>query len=211
MSTATITAPVTVAAATDDVPSIDALAAAIAAVSVAGDTDKAAKASLARIVLERYKYRMARHVRTVDGVTVLPANKRKEVAALIWLDATESLSPPASADRTPGEKSLAQYVARYGTVATDLILGTQALADTETANKVYKSICEQNRADKLKDADAKAALDAIADAKAYREWLSAQPATLQTAFKHVGHALTGNPHLSAFIDSVTVKAEDSVK
>lgn len=192
------------------VPSADTLAAAFDACTLAGDASTAASDTLASITLARYAFHAAKHSRTVNGVTVLPANKAKEVSMLLWLDATGTLTPPVAKERKGAEVSFANYVSRYGKVAQSVDYGTAGLESVETARSCLKMISEESAAAKAKESQVLAALAEIADSRAYGEWLSTQPQALQTAFKHVASALrgTGAPHVSAFLQSVTVDPAD---
>lgn len=214
MSTATLTATPVAALPTGDVhilPTVsdDALQAAVAAVSVSGDANKTAAASLARLVLEHYAFHAARYARRVDGVRVLPDARKRDVATFLWLAATGNPSPVPVKERTPGEVSLSQYVSRYARVATDADYGMEALADTETVNAAYGAILDSNREAKANEADAAQALADMADTRAYGEWLTSQTADVQRAFKTVIHALKndGAPHVHAVVLAVTPIAQ----
>lgn len=207
MSAATIT-PAAVAAATVAAPTTDsdALAAAVAAVSLASDGDTSARATLAAVSLARFAAHAARYSVTRDGVTVLPDNAKRDVQALVWLEATGRVTPPAAKERTPGETSLGQYASRYATVATNMAHGVAALADTESANEAYAAISDARAAAKANEKAAADALAEMADRAAFEQWLSTQPRELATAFAKVTHALTKGdaaPHAAAFVAIVT--------
>ena len=192
------------------VPSADTLAAAFNAVTATGDASATASATLASVTLARYAFHAAKYSQVVQGMTVLSSNKAKEVSMLLWLDATGTLTPPAAKERKGAEVSFANYVSRYGIVAQSFDYGTAGLESVESAASCLKMIREESAAAKAKENDVLAALQAIADSKAFGEWLSAQPQALQTAFAHVATALRGNaaPHLPAFVASVTTSPAD---
>ena len=202
LSTTTTT---TADAPTAQVPSADVLAAAFDAVTLTGEANAVAAGTLASVTLARYAFHAAKHSRTVEGTRVLPANKAKEVAMLLWLDATGTLTPPAAKERKGADVSFANYVSRYGIVAQSVDYGTAGLESVETAATCYKSIRDESAGVKAKEKEVLAALQAISDAQAFGEWLTTQTQSLQTAFAHVATALKGDaaPHLSAFVASVT--------
>ena len=183
------------------------LAVAVAAVSVAADGDDNARAALASVVIEAYALHAGRYAVSVtrDGVTrdVLPDNLRRDVAARVWRDATGDATPPAATDRTPGEKSLAQYVARYGTVATNDAHGIGALNDTATAAKSYKSISDTKSAAK-KQADRAVA---SADAREFVAWRDSLPTADRAAIERAARLFTensvGRTHAPAFVATLT--------
>lgn len=192
------------------VPSAEVLAAAFNACTLTGEANAAASDTLASVTLARYAFHAAKHSRTVNGVTVLPANKGKEVSMLLWLDATGTLTPPVAKERRGAEVSFANYVSRYGKVAQSLDYGTAGLESVDSARSCLKLISEKSAAAKAKESQVLAALQEIADAQALREWLTTLPAVLQTSFKHVANALRGDgaPHLPAFLASVATSPEE---
>lgn len=204
-----VTAPATITRPVSDtfaeLPTADMLAVALAAVSVATDTDDAARATLAEIVRARYVFHSDALAYTVHGVRVLPANLTKEVTGRLWLDAIGRITPPKGTERTPGERSLGLYLSRYGVVATDLALGLAKLDSVKSANDAYKAHGDAARAAKAKAELAQADSDAIGDKVAFREWLTAQPAKLQTSYADVISSLrhAGAPHFHGFAVVVT--------
>lgn len=135
-----------------EAPTVEALRAAVAAVDASGTYTDAAASTLADAVLARYAFHAARMGRSLDGVTVLADSDRKEVAARVWLDATERTTPPKASERTPGQTSVGQYVSRFGTVATNGAFGIAALSSTDSARDAYKSISEAKSAAKGNEA-----------------------------------------------------------
>lgn len=193
-TTATASAPVATADVTD-VPTADAFRAAIAAASVAGDAGTQATATLAAIALARYTVHAARYVTKHDGVDVLPESDRKNVSALVWLEATGSITAPSAKDRTPGETSLGQYVSRMGTVATNLDYGMTWLAGVDSLTLAYTEIGEASR-------DAKQAKED----RAFTVWVGMLAPADREAFDFVTNAILagdGGEHRAAFIRSVT--------
>lgn len=162
-----------------------ALQAALAAVSVAGDADTTARATLAAVVLSHYTEYASPFAREA----VLPVNYKGEVSGRIWLAATERIKPVPAAERTAGETSMAQYLSRYATVATTVGYGLPALASTESANAAYKEISEGSADSKRRAADV-----------SFIAWLSGQSPEVQKGFKVVKRALAtdgGSAHLAA--------------
>lgn len=179
----------------------DALAAAVAAVSVATDTDTAARSALGTAAVARFVFHARRYMVTREGRAILPDNHRKAVAVMVWLDATGSPVAPGAKERTPGETSLGQFISRYTKVATDMDYGIDALTSHADANAAYKAIGEAASAAKANENSAAEALAVIADDEAFQVWLGTQKAELTTAFKHVAHALKGDgsPYVDAFV------------
>jgi hypothetical protein len=194
ISPATLAAPV---APVENVPSVDDLKNAIASASNASVQSGYATATLRSIVLARYTYTVTsrRYAREVRGSLYLPESHRADVVRLMWLDATGSTNPPKSADRSAGEKSFAQYVARFGTVAVDLDYGLDALADEETADAAYDLITADRAAQKAREARAAMLL-----------WVSGLPADDKKAFDRVLNVLSlatkgedADTHRAAFL------------
>ena len=201
----TLTDIATVTPTFDLVPSADTLAAAYDAATLTGDASATASATLASVTLARYAFHASKFTTDRKGVHVLSTSRAKEVSMLLWLDATGSLTAPAKDERKGADVSFANYISRYGRVAQSLDYGTAHLSTVATARDALKAIGDATKAAKDKENDVRNALQEIADAQAFGEWLSTQPQALQTAFAHVTTALKGNaaPHLSAFVASVT--------
>ena len=188
------TATVADTADTAEAPTADAFRAALAAASVAGDTAGAATATLAAIALARYTVHAQRYI-TLQGETpILPESDRKNVAALVWLEATGSITAPSAADRTPGETSLGQYVSRMGTVATNLDYGMDYLTGVDSLTAAYTQI----------GADSKASKDAKAD-RAFIVFAGTLSESERAAFDYVTATMRGfgSEHRAAFVRSIT--------
>lgn len=183
----------------DALPTADALADALAAVSVARDGDDTARATLADITRARYVFHASRYAHDRAGVTVLPDTLKSDVAARMWMDATGSRKSPPTADRTGGEKSFAQYVSRSATVATDIVYGLDGLADAATARDAYASILADRKEER---ADGDRAVARVAHAE-YVAWRDALPTRDRDALTRAVVVLTGNSvgreHVAAFV------------
>jgi len=201
ISTVITAADVEATADTFDVPTPDALRAALATANTAADATGAARDSLARIVLARYvatieqaDVRGSEYTGTLDGVRVLRDNHRADVAALLWLEATGSITAPKGEESRPGDKSMAQYIAKFGTVATSGEYGLEFLSGTDSANSAY--------ADYL--ATRKLGKDAKAD-NAFAAFLTGLNPTDRKHWDTVIHALrtSESDHRAAFTRAST--------
>jgi len=166
-------------------------------------TDKErAVTSLASKVLARYTFRAARYVTDHAGVPVLPESERKEVMALVWLDAVGRTSAPTGEDKSSTTTSIGQYVARFGTVATNLDYGMQYLTGPGAAKDAYESISADKSRAKLAESAKRDALAIIAQGDAYREFLANVSESMRDAFALVTDTLTqpiGREHAAAFV------------
>lgn len=115
-------------------------AAIVAADSAKGDS-ATATATLLAATLARYAKHAARFTHEVDGKPVVLSNDRAAVALKVWNDAGFGKAP-ASKERTPALKSLGQYVASMGTVATDLAYGTEHFVNVESYSAAIGEIRE---------------------------------------------------------------------
>ena len=193
-----------------DVPTVEAFRAAVAAVDSTSTYSEAATSTLASATLARFAFHAARYVREVDGVDILPESARKDVAALVWLDATEHVTPPAAKDRTKGQTSLGQYVSKYGTVATDLAFGTSWLATTVTAGEAYTDISKVKAEAKAEEAAKLAAMEEFAAQGAYEAFLATLSDKRRAEVSRVFALFTtdGREHAASFIAGI-VKANGS--
>lgn len=199
MSTMTISKPQTYRQ-DDNAAGIAALRDALVAYSTAAHVGKETEGSLIEALTARYAHHAAHYARDMEGVLILPESDRKTVAALVILDATENIALPPAKERTAGERTLAQYLSRMGTVATDWGWGVPAAADPATLARAYKSISESKREAKETEAAKESAKMAYAAERAYGKWLKSLPEDDRYAFGRVIGILTGNgfPHLDAF-------------
>lgn len=159
--TATETAPVatvaTVETPTELTYSPETLRDVLATVSASGDANDAAKGTLKLLILEGYRIHGEKLARTVDGNDVVPATVRKELSLRMWADAGHG-DIPATATRTPGDRSFATYLSTLHTVATDAAYGLGWVTSWETVNearegqKLAKSDAKSADAAKLADA-----------------------------------------------------------
>lgn len=190
---------VTALAPADGLPTADALADALAAVSVARDGDDTARATLADITRARYVFHASRYAHDRAGVAVLPDTLKSDVAARMWMDATGSRKSPATADRTGGERSFAQYVSRSATVATDIVYGLAGLADAATARESYTAILADRKQER-EDGDRAVARVAHTE---YVAWRDALPTRDRDALARVVALMTetsvGRDHTPAFV------------
>lgn len=158
---------------------VDDLRSAIAAVDSATTYSAAAAGTLQGAIHARYLHHAARFTRSVDGTPVVLESDRRRVQGLVFMDAVESDKLPKAAERTPAQKSLAQYVSRFGTVATNLDYGMGRIATVEDANVAYSAISEDKRDVATKLADA-----------AFDRWLldllPADRAAFETVFSIMG-------------------------
>ena len=175
---------------------VEGFRAAIDAADAAGTYSSAAAATLAAATLARYYAHAVRFMHAVDGRLVVLSNDRAAVALKVWNDAGFGKAP-AAAERTPALKSLGQYVAKFGTVATDLAYGVEHLSSTVDANAAYDEI----------SADSTAAKRAAADA-AFERWaltlLPADRAAIDTV-RAMFNTDSGDAdtHRPAFIRAIT--------
>lgn len=175
---------------------------AVAAVDVSKDTDNSATAALYGAVRRRYAFYALPAARDVRGVEVLPAAARKDVAAALWGDATGTRKPVETAHRTPGQKSLAQYISRMHRIATDPVWGLAALETDETA-RAAEDVLKKERAETKEEEERRAAAAAAA---AFRAWRETLPPAERDAFRIVSALMVddsvGASHAAAFCATI---------
>jgi hypothetical protein len=197
MSNATATksaAAVVLATVSDDVVTADDFREALATASNAGADASYATATLQRYALARYRVAIDTLKNTtgaIEGVPVLRDSSKRDVSAIVWLEATGSLSAPAAKDRTSGETSLGQYLSKFGRVATDGDYGLAYLSGTAAVEEAYDAISKDSR-------DAKTAKED----RAFTVWLSGQSDTVKSAWTAVHEAMRtegGKEHTAAML------------
>lgn len=179
-------------------PTREAMQAAMESITNGDGAITAATTTLADITRERYAFHALPF--TVNGT--LPSSLRSDVAALLWQDAGYPSAPPATG-RTKGERSLGQYIARYGTVSADMAHGVGKLADTKTARAAYDAIGVARKAGKQGDN----AIRGAASHAGYEAWRKSLPVAdqraLDKALSLFANTSVGATHRAAFIALLT--------
>lgn len=173
---------------------IEAFRAALAIVD-AGDARGDAGATLKSLTLDRFRHAADRPGRTanVKGFGIMRANVKKDVQGDVWRDAGFG-TVPVTADRTPGQKSLATYLSQMATVATNFDHGTAALADVESLEVAAEAI-----------RDEAADLKATRDRRALLAFIATLPKDDAAALTRAHDILTGagKDHAPAWVKRVT--------
>lgn len=199
---AAATAPATV---TPAAITVEDLRAAVSAYDDAANVNEGAGVSLESAVLARYSFHAAKFAKAIEGGTVvLPDNEHKQVTVLVWLDATERAAAPAAKTYTPAQRSIANYLSRFGKVAVNGAYGIAALATVESAHDAKAAIDESVKSAKANETAAAAALADMAARDAYDAWIAALPIADTAALARVRDLLTGKgrTYAAAFIASI---------
>jgi hypothetical protein len=184
MSTITTTTPKPAApvAAAPKAPALSPLETfrAAAAVVNSGDARGAAGVSLKAATLALYVDAATRQARNINGHRMLDSDGRKAVTRTMW-EALGYGEAPKADTRKPADKSVAQYVARFGTVASslDTAYGIGALSSIKSADASYKAISAEKSAHK-----------ADSDRAAYVAWVNSLPKPEADALSLVQSILT---------------------
>lgn len=189
----------------DTVPTVEEFRAALAAVDSTVTYSKAAGDTLAAVTLARFVFHASRYSREIDGVEVLPESSRKDVAALVWLDATEHVTPPSAKDRTSGETSVGQYVAKFGTVATNLAYGLEWLPTPTVAGEAYSDISKAKGEAKAAEVAKLADMEEYAASVAYEAFLLTLAPNTRASVASVVKLFTndsGREHAASFIATI---------
>jgi hypothetical protein len=167
---------------------------AAAAVVNSGDVRGGAGVSLKAATLALYVEHAAHQARNINGHRMLDSEGRKAVTLRMWESLGYGEAPKADT-RKPADKSVAQYVARFGTVAAslDTMYGIGALNTIKSADSAYKAI-----------SDYKSAHKADAAHTAYVAWKNTLPTVEADALSLVFDVLTrttgrgGKAHAAEF-------------
>lgn len=195
-----VKSPVTKHSGEGETFSADAFRAALAAAATAGDTNTTARATLYRATVDRYNVAIGNlrdAVGTLDGVAVLRESSKRDVANLVWLEATGALHAPKADERTPGETSLGQYLSKLGTVATSSEYGMEVvLSGPDSVEAAYDALGAANRNAKQAKED-----------RAFTVWIGTETPETRAAFDLVTSIMfgtdDGKAHRAAFIRSIT--------